>query len=184
MLQPPPSHKALAAYLRDRLGGPASVSIYRDNQGRGPTPIGSFGAAGRRFHSTIGVFERQLPVPPGIYELAACGSPIWLPNALASSLYWLKARRADTWPLVCEDVVKDNASSVYRHMAYVPSDNCFELSPGLQIRWLLGLPIRDDEVALSLESACERANAAYPDWLATKSSGAPALRPPTGGPVH
>ena len=62
-----------------------------------------------------------LQLPTGNFELAAYGTNKWLPNAVVSSIYWLRERACSDWPLICEDVVKDNAKSSYRYMAYVPS---------------------------------------------------------------
>ena len=142
------------------------MSVYRDDQGSRPIPVGTFAAGRSQFHSTIGIFEHSLPIPSGAYELAAIGTQSWLPNCLASSLYWLKDRRADSWPLVCEDVVKHNAKGKFRHMAYVPSGYAFEVSPGLLVRWLLGVPISDKDIGLSFSEIRERATAIYPAWLA------------------
>src|SRR5690606_20518774 len=145
VMSPPATHKRLAGHLRDRVGADASVVVYRDDYGKRPVVVGTFGADARRLHSTIGIFEETLPVPPGTYELAAFGSDAWLPNALASSIYWLKGRETEAWPLVCENVVRQNARSRFRHMAYAPSRYAHELAPGVVVRWLLGVPISDKD---------------------------------------
>jgi len=162
---PPVTHKLLAAHLRDRVGGDASVLIYRDNYGKRPIPIGTFGTGKNRLHSTIGIFEQHLPVPPGAYELAAFGPQPWLPNALASSVYWLKGRETDAWPLVCEDVVRQNTRSRFRHMAYAPSSYALEVAAGVFVRWLLGVTISDKDVGISHVEVNTRATEIYPSWL-------------------
>jgi hypothetical protein len=163
--QPPPTHKLLATHLRDQFGGNASVAVFRDEQGKRPIPVGSFAKEGTCFHSTIGLFEQALPVPSGPFEMAAIGTQPWLPNCLASSLYWLKNRDIEAWPLVCEDVVKHNVRSKFRHMAYVPSSYRFEVSSGVFVRWLLGMPIEDKEISLSFTELQVRAAKMYPPWL-------------------
>src|SRR5690606_37587013 len=130
-----------------------------------PVVVGTFGADARRLHSTIGIFEETLPVPPGTYELAAFGSDAWLPNALASSIYWLKGRETEAWPLVCENVVRQNARSRFRHMAYAPSRYAHELAPGVVVRWLLGVPISDKDIGISHVELSMRATKIYPSWL-------------------
>jgi hypothetical protein len=162
---PPVTHKLLAAHLRDRVGD-ASVFVYRDNYGKRPVPVGTFGTGKSRLHSTIGIFEQCLPIPSGAYELAAFGSQLWLPNALASSVYWLKGRDTGAWPLVCEDVVGENARSRFRHMAYAPSRYALEVAAGVSVRWLLGVPISDKDVGISHVEVDIRATEIYPPWLA------------------
>jgi hypothetical protein len=164
-MSPPVTHKLLAGHLRDRVGGDASVVVYRDNDGKRPIAVGTFGAGAQRLHSTIGIFEQTLPVPSGAYELAAFGPEPWLPNTLASSVYWLKGRDTDAWPLVCEDVVSQNTRSRFRHMAYTPSHYAHELAVGVVVRWLLGVPISDKDIGISRVELNVRATKVYPSWL-------------------
>lgn len=159
---PPDHHKELAKFLKERSRGDSTVTVYRDNSGNRPVPIGQFGT---EFYSTIGAMDMQLHLPCANVEFAAYGKSDWLPNALASSIYWLKGRECDEWPLVCEDVVKDNAKSNYRHMAYVPSPFRLELSTGQEVKWLLGIPINDSEIGIQKEDVLERASQKYPAWL-------------------
>jgi hypothetical protein len=162
---PPPSHKLLAAHLKERFDGEASVALYRDNQGSRPVPIGTFGSGKHCFHSTIGVFQEPLSLPNGPYELSALGSQTWLANALATSLYWIRERSSDSWPLVCEDAVRQNARSTFRHMAFLPSAHAFEVTPGVLVRWLLGVALTDKEIALPAAEVHARVAKKYPAWL-------------------
>jgi len=167
MASPPPeTYKQLVSHLRERIGGEWSVVAYGDNQERRRTLVGAFGSGKNRFYSTVGVFEKRLPIPQGSFELAAFGNQAWLPNSLASSLYWLEGRNIDAWPLVCEDVVRHNAASRYRHIAYVPSSYKLELAPSQSIQWLLGVPLSDKEIGLTSEEVGARATKIYPNWLA------------------
>jgi len=171
MASPPPeTHKLLVSHLRECVSGEWSVVAYGDNQGRRRTLVGAFGSGKKRFYSTVGVFEKHLPVPWGSFELAAFGSQTWLPNSLASSLYWLEGRSIDAWPLVCEDVIRHNAASRYRHIAYVPSGHRLEVAPGRSMQWLLGVPLSDKEIGLTNEDAGARAAKIYPDWLVTSDA--------------
>ncbi|WP_444910223.1 hypothetical protein [Microbulbifer sp. TRSA005] len=158
----PNHHKEIAVFLKERLQGSASVTAFRDNHGSRPIPIGQFGGS---FFSTIGAFDMQLKLPNGNFELAASGTPEWLPNAVASSIYWLTGRECSEWPLVCEDVVRDNTRSTYRHMAYVPSIFGLTVSSGQTIQWLLGVPLVDRDIGITASQVLERAQKLYPDWL-------------------
>jgi hypothetical protein len=100
-LAAPKHHKEVATYLRDIFGGSAKVTAFRDNQGERPIPIGEFGSGKVRFYSTIGAFDMGLRLPDGSFELAAIGELAWLPNAVASSIYWLSERIGSEWPLIC-----------------------------------------------------------------------------------
>jgi hypothetical protein len=71
--------------------------------------------------------------------------------------------------LVCEDAVKRNAKSTYRHMAFVPSDYKLKVSTGQHIQWLLGIPITDYDISISFEECLERAKSIYPDWFFIKT---------------
>lgn len=164
-MPPPAHHKEIARFLAEKIGGDASVTAYRDNTGRRPVPIGAFGAASAPFISTIGAFDEPKAMPAGDYEFAACGSLAWLPNAIASSIYWLQDREVVEWPLVCEDAVRDNARSTYRHMAYAPSVFALTLSTGQRVQWLLGVPITDSEIGLSLDDVISKAARVHPHWL-------------------
>ncbi|WP_447894966.1 hypothetical protein [Vreelandella sp. GE22] len=155
-------HKEIAKFLREKLEGNASVAAYRDNNGERPIPIGQFDES---FYSTIGAFDMSLPLPAGSFEFAAFGSQAWLANSIASSIYWLSERICTEWPLVCEDVVKHNAESKFRHMVYVPSRFGLRISTGQEVNWLLGVPISDDELQISSEKAFRRAKEIHPEWL-------------------
>ncbi len=144
--------------------------MFRDNNGHDPIAIGEFGSGKKRFYSTIGASDLQLGLPAGHYEFAACGALKWLPNTLASSIYWMNDRSFSEWPLVCEDVVKHNARSTYRHMAYTPSVYKLTVSTRQEIQWLLGVPISDKEIGLSLEEVSAKARSTYPEWLFQASS--------------
>ncbi|USD22789.1 hypothetical protein MJO52_06530 [Microbulbifer variabilis] len=159
---PPSHHRELANFLKENSDGNPSVTAYRDKNGNRPIPIGQFG---RNFFSTIGACDIGLPLPAGSFEFSASGSNEWLPNSLASSLYWLAERACDEWPLVCEDVVKENVKSIYRHMAYVPSPFALKLSTGQMVKWLLGVPITDNEISISERAVLEKAQKTYPEWL-------------------
>jgi hypothetical protein len=161
----PKHHKEVAAFLLERRGGEGSVIAYRDNSGKRPIAIGSYGSTKALLHSTIGACDLKLKLPAGHYEFAAFGRHEWLPNALASSIYWLRDREVSEWPLVCEDVVRHNVKSPYRHMAYAPSTRSLELSNGKCVQWLLGVPITDTEISITLDEALERITWAYPGWL-------------------
>ena len=78
------------------------MAAYRDNNGNRPISIGHFGG---EFFSTIGAFNMGLSLPAGNFAFSASGPNQWLPNSLASSIYWLSERSCNEWPLVCEDVV-------------------------------------------------------------------------------
>jgi len=160
----PEDHKQIFKYLLKSFGEPAKVIVYRDNQGKRPIDIGEFGS-GKRFYSTIGICEKPLKLPSGHFEFAAIGKTSWLPNALASSIYWLRDRSVRQWPVVCEDVIRHNVKSRYRHMAYVSSSIAYELPSGLKLRWLLGVPITDTEISLEAGEVTEKAQKLYPKWL-------------------
>lgn len=164
-MTPPVHHKEVAGFLRSQVGGEARVTEYRDNSGAHPVPIGEFGSQGKRLYSTIGAFDLHLQLPKGNFEFAAYGDLKWLPNALASSIYWMDKRSVSEWPLACEDVVKHNVKSRYRHMAYVPSTRALGVSTGQEIQWLLGVPISDREISLSFTDVWDKARQMYPDWL-------------------
>lgn len=74
------------------------MNVYRDDYGKRLVPVGEFGSVNNRFYSTIGICDRKLQIPPGRFELAAIGAEKWLPNALVTSLYWLKDRIVEEWP--------------------------------------------------------------------------------------
>ena len=164
-MKPPQHHKEVALFLRDKFEGNVKVTDYMDNNNINPVPIGEFGSRKKCFSSTIGAFDMKLKLPEGNYELASYGDLKWLPNALASSIYWLKERKIEVWPLVCEDVVKHNAKSTYRHMAYIPSDFSTTVSTGQKVQWLLGIPITDKEINISSEKMALITRSVYPEWL-------------------
>jgi len=164
-LATPKHHKEIANFLKNKIGGDAKVVAYRDNNNANPVPVGLFGSGKHRFISTIGALDRQLDLPTGHFEFASYGGYDWLPNVVASSIYWLKDRTISEWPLVCEDVVKDNTKSTYRHMAYVPSVFSLLLSTEQEVKWLLGVPITDSDITISASELYERAHHIYPEWL-------------------
>lgn len=168
-MPPPEQHKEVARYLKAQIGGDVAVSAFRDSNGKRPIPIGQYGSSRGAFYSTIGAFDLPKSLPAGDFEFAAVGSWSWLPNAIASSIYWLSERSCEVWPLVCEDVVHDNARSMYRHMAYIPSPTTFHLSDGRSIRWLLGVPITDRQIAIEEHDVFREAQSRYPAWLFTQT---------------
>lgn len=152
----------MAKFLKEKIVGTANVTTFRDNHNGHPIPIGQFGET---FYSTIGAFDLNLQLPNGLFEFAAFGKLEWLPNAVASSIYWLNDRSCTDWPLFCEDVVKHNARSTYRHMAYVPSPFGYMLSTNQNINWLLGVPITDKQLGLSKAEIMKMAQSIFPSWL-------------------
>jgi len=164
-LAPPEHHKEIASFLKSKIGGEAKVTAFRNNNGTNPIPIGEFGSSRKKFFSTIGAFDMHLKLPSGNFEFASYGDLEWLPNVLASSIYWLKERSCREWPLVCEDVVKQNAKSTYRHMAFMPSSFSLKVSTDQEIRWLLGVPIADREISISASEVYKKVHHIYPDWL-------------------
>jgi hypothetical protein len=158
-----PHHRELAQYLRDRFDGHATVSAYRDNQDLRPVPIGTFGAGPARFYSTIGMADRTFAHGSG-QELATFGIHDWLPNALASAVYWLEDRGTERRPLVCEDVIRHNGRSAYRHLGFVRSTFVFAAPSGPRISWLLGIPL-DSVLGVTEESLVGEVIKTYPAWL-------------------
>ena len=158
-------HKEFVSHIRALAPGHFSAANYRDDYGKRPVMIGEFGPASNRLYSTIGVCDQSLRIPHGRFELATIGKLPWLPNALVSSIYWLADRTVDAWPMFCEDVVRCNSKSTYRHMAYLPSGHAYQASSGAPIAWLLGFPISDADIVISLIEASERVTAIFPAWL-------------------
>jgi hypothetical protein len=161
----PTHHKEIARHLQERFSGRAQTYVYRDDNGKRPVPIAQYGERDERFYSTIGVCDATLGIPSGRFEFAAVGNLPWLPNTLVSSVYWLRDRHLAEWPLVCEDVIRNNVRSTYRHMAYVPSKHSFLVSSGETVRWLLGVPIKDSEIGLDIAMAMSKIDAVYPRWF-------------------
>ncbi len=161
----PQHHKELVSHIKTMVPGHISAANYRDDHGKRPVMICEFGPKISRFYTTIGVCDASLSLPPGRFELATIGKLPWLPNALVSSVYWLKKRKVDEWPLVCEDVVRPNSRSTYRHMAYIPASYCHEVTSGPPVSWLLGVPVTDLEIGLSFSEAVARVAAVFPAWL-------------------
>lgn len=164
-MTPKESHKEIALHLKEHFDGEPNVSAYRDQNGHNPVPIGTFGKKSNPFYSTIGAFEVIKDIPPGNFEFAATGKLQWLPHALASCIYWLKGRKCENWPLICEDVIKSNAKSTYRHLGFVPSKYAFVLQTGERIQWLLGVPITDKEILISSEEIYARVKDTFPEWI-------------------
>lgn len=164
-MAPSKHHIEVSNFLKEKLNGDAKVTAYRDNNGSNPIPIGEFGANVKKLYSTIGAFDMHLKLPAGNFELASCGEMNWLPNAVASSIYWLRERTSTEWPLVCEDVIKQNAKSQYRHMAFVPSEFKLKISTAQEIKWLLGVPITDKEIGISSIEVLKKAQSIYPGWF-------------------
>lgn len=164
-MAPPEHHREVAGFLKSKIEGEAKVTAYRDNNEANPIPIGEFGSSINKLFSTIGAFDMHLKLPPGNYEFASYGNLEWLPNVLASSIFWLKERSFGEWPLICEDVVKHNTKSTYRHMAYIPSVFKLNVSTSQEIQWLLGVPITDKEISISASKILEKAKSVYPEWL-------------------
>lgn len=161
----PDHHKKIAKHLLERFGEPADIHMYRDNQGKRPIPVGAFGAKKSKFYSTIGVSDEALAFPDGQFEFATIGEPKWLPNALTTSVYWVRERKPGKWPLICEDVVKQNIKSTYRHMIYIPSPNPLNIDSDRKVNWLLGLPIFDSQLQMTMEEAVSMVGEKFPNWL-------------------
>ena len=164
-MTPPAHHKEVAIFLREKINGDVKVTAYRDNNDSNPIPIGEFGSGNNKFYSTIGAFDMHLRIPAGTFEFASRGKLEWLPNVIASSIYWLNERSLINFPLVCEDVVKNNTKSTYSHMAYIPSTFKLYISTGQEVQWLLGIPITDSEISISTNEILKRAKLIYPEWL-------------------
>lgn len=143
---------------------------YHDEYGHRSLVIGEFGPTKSRFYSTIGISDRRFGIPEGRFEFAVSGALPWLPNALATSVFWLWDRGTDDWPLVCEDAVKTNVRSTYRHMGYLPSAYEYPLSKGAPVRWLLGVPLRESELSFGSEALNERIRKVFPGWLVDGST--------------
>ncbi len=158
-------HKEIAKHLREQFGEPASVANYRDDHGQRPIAVGAFGPTRSRFYSTIGICDLRFEIPSGRFEFAATGVLDWLPNALASSVYWLNDRHIGEWPLICEDVVMANVKSTHRHMGYFPSIYRYAVPEGAPVRWLLGVALKDSEVGLSAAEIMRKIADVYPGWL-------------------
>jgi len=169
-MPPPEHHKEVASFLREKFNGEAQIAAYRDNNEANPIPVGKFGAGEKKLFSTIGAFDMDLKLPKGDYEFSSFGELEWLPNTIASSIYYLKDRVADNWPVVCEDVVKHNTKNTYRHMAFVPSTYSLKVSTGQNIFWLLGVPITDNEISIDADDVYKKAQTIYPDWLFHESA--------------
>lgn len=178
----PAHYKELARYMRDFFGEPSSIAAYRDNNGKRRIDIGAFGASPKRFYSTIGVCDQKLGIPAGRFELAATGDHEWLPNALASSLYWLRDRTIESWPMVCEDTVRHNAKSTYRHMVFVPSVHSFPISSGDPVQWLLGIPIKDSEISIDLHTTRQKALKLFPEFMKEYRANKPLQGTPAKAP--
>ena len=158
----PNHHKEIARFLKEQISGQPKIHEYRDDNGHRPVDVGCFGGS---FFSTIGACDTTQNIPSGCFEFAASGNSKWLPNAIVSSIYWLKSRTFSQWPLVCEDAVKQNVKSKYRHMAYIPSPFTLALSSGQNLQWLLGVPVTDLEINLSAGAVEQKARKLYPQWL-------------------
>lgn len=161
-----PHHRELAGYLRDRFDGHATISAFRDGNDQRPVPIGTFGEGPAHFYSTVGMCDRAFSHGSG-YEYAALGAHDWLPNALASAVYWLEDRGSNRRPIVCEDVVRRNAHGTYRHLGFVLSPFAYDAPSGPSIRFLLGVPLEASALGVTDEELLEQARKTYPFWLVT-----------------
>jgi len=162
---PPTHHKDLAKFLKSKFEGSCNVRLYWDEYETRSIPVATHESTHSTFYSTIGVCDKKLSTPSGHFEFASIGKLPWLPNALVSSLFWFEGRSIEDWPLVCEDVVKLNARSTYRHMVFVPSECAFVSSAGFSIQWLLGIPIKDSELQISAAEVNRRVREIYPEWF-------------------
>jgi hypothetical protein len=162
-------HKELVKQLDAKLDGLVSVFEFHDNAGQNGIPIATFRHGKQHLHLTVGLSDTECGAPPGHYEMALAGHLAWMPNALASSRFWLGKHPQTAWPVVCEDVVRDNAKSVYRHVGFVPSKRALRIktAPDLSLkrRVMLGIPLRDKEISLTRAELYERASALYPAIL-------------------
>lgn len=160
--------KQIAQFLRAKSGEEKfTVFMYRDNAGDNPVPIAG---AKKTFFSTVGTHTQSFDLPEQPVEFLTYCNEDWAPNALASSVYWLKERSCDAWPLVCEDVIADNTKKPtdYRHMAFIPAPWVMEtdMTENSQpIKWLMGVPLTDDELQFSMAEVARRISKTYPEWL-------------------
>jgi hypothetical protein len=167
-MKPPAHHIEIAKFLASKTTEKPKVIMFRDNQGERPIPIGYYGKGKKQLYSTIGAFDSPKQIPEGNFEFCAFGDLDWLPNAIVTSIYWLANRSCDEWPLICEDAVKQNVRSTYRHMAFVPSDFSIKVSTDQKIQWLLGIPITDYDITIGYEECLERVKSKYPNWFFNK----------------
>lgn len=164
---PPNHHKEIARFLAEKNKGCPSIHEYRDDNGNRPLLVGCFGGS---FFSSIGECDAKHSIPPGCFEFAAFGKSNWLPNAVVTSIYWLRDRTFSDWPLICEDAVRKNAKNNYRHMAFVPSAFKLTLSTGQTVQWLLGVPVTDSEISANKEVIEQKAKEIFPEWLFNESA--------------
>lgn len=167
-MDPSQQHKEIAKHIADLGGADASVHQYRDNAGRNPVLVAAAGPKEHRLYSTVGVSDRQLSLPAARAELALIGSYPWLPNALASTLYWLRDRSFTDWPVVCEDVVKHNTKGPYHHLAFCLADAQLVTEGGRSVNWLVGIPIRDSDILVTADDCLSQARKAFPHWFFPK----------------
>ena len=161
----PEHHKELANFLRTQFGGVPKVTAYHDESGKRTTTIGEFQTSSGLFYSTIGECDSIYSIPDGSFEFAVIGSLSWLPNALASAVFWLEERSTSDFPLICEDIIRPNAKSTYRHLAFCPSKYAYTTSAGHTVQWLLGIPIKDSDISLSSDDHFNLAYKLCPAWL-------------------
>ena len=161
----PEHHRQIAKYVAGQFAGKPKVGVYHDDHGKRAVPIGEHGPATHRFYTTIGMCDEEFGLPEGVYEFATVGALAWLPDAIVSSVHWLKGRSFEEWPLVCEDAVRQNVKSTYWHMAYVPSPFTLQLGDGRRVRWLLGTPITDAQRGLGVGELEGTVREAFPAWL-------------------
>ena len=164
-MKPKETHKEIARKLLECIGGKPKVVIYDDASSGNRVAIGEYGKKNCRVYSTIGLFEKKFSIPSGSFEFALAGPQEWLPLTVVTTLMWLKGRAIKEWPLVCEDVIRPNAKSTYRHIAYIPSDFTFTVSSGKKVRWLAGVPVTDNDISISAEELKKRCRKVFPDFF-------------------
>lgn len=162
-MKPKQTHREIAKKLLERIGGEPKVVIYDDASGGNRVAIGEYGKKNCRVYSTIGLFEKKSGIPSGSFEFALAGPQEWLPLTVVTTLIWLKRRTIREWPLVCEDVIRPNAGSTYRHIAYIPSDFELTLSTGKRVRWLIGVPVTDKDISITESDVKKRCRKVFPD---------------------
>lgn len=164
-MKPKETHKEIAKKLLERIGGEPKVVMFGDASGGNRVAVGEYGKKNCRVYSTIGLFEKKFGIPSGSFEFALAGPQDWLPLTVVTTLIWLKGRTIKEWPLVCEDVIRPNAKSTYRHIAYIPSDFTFTVSSGKKVRWLIGVPVTDKDISITENEVKNRCKKVFPAFF-------------------